>query len=214
MKYVSLQGEGGSLVNKRWALEHRFYALLAGFKRVHVFKKGSRSTNHRVDRVLGLFSCRPNRDAPTPSPAGEYVPLSLVFGGDTLAYGEGVGVPVPNRVRHCGTLFLLYTDIKNVWLFSYPTPADEWTVHLCNLFPTACTLMNALCKDWIVHSYQAKQKQLTKMINHTLIYLLIYFLFHRSYLWTLLVSPTTANWVSSAYGTVRPSICFCCLWSR
>jgi hypothetical protein len=37
---------------------------------------------HRVDRLSGFFSNRPNRDpSPTPSPAGECVPPSLVPGG-------------------------------------------------------------------------------------------------------------------------------------
>ncbi len=37
---------------------------------------------HRVDRVLSFFSSRPSWDSPTPSPAGECVPLPpLVPGG-------------------------------------------------------------------------------------------------------------------------------------
>jgi hypothetical protein len=52
-----------------------------------------------VDRVLGFFSSRPNRDSPTPSPAGECVLPSFGSGGGyTLTAGEGVGgVPIPTR---------------------------------------------------------------------------------------------------------------------
>jgi hypothetical protein len=53
-------------------------------------------SNHRVDRVLGFFSSRPNWDSPTPSHAGESVPLLWFQGGGggthSLA-GEGVGGP-------------------------------------------------------------------------------------------------------------------------
>ncbi len=56
--------------------------------------------SHRVDRVMGFFSCCPNRDSPTPSPAGECVPPPLVRGGGgfTLACGRGGWcVPIPTR---------------------------------------------------------------------------------------------------------------------
>jgi hypothetical protein len=44
-----------------------------------------------MDRVLGFFSSRPNWDSPTPSPAGECMPLRFRK-RDTLAIGEeGVG---------------------------------------------------------------------------------------------------------------------------
>ena len=47
-----------------------------------------------VDRVLSLFSSRPNWDSPTPSPAGECVLSSYGSGGGyTLTAGEG-GVPI------------------------------------------------------------------------------------------------------------------------
>jgi hypothetical protein len=61
-------------------------------------------TAHRVDRVLGFFSSRPNWDPPTPSPAGECVPL-FGSGGDTLACGKGGGGSQFGRGdRHYGTL--------------------------------------------------------------------------------------------------------------
>jgi hypothetical protein len=49
-------------------------------------------TKHRVDRVLGFFSSRPNWDSPAPSTAGECVPPPPLVGGgggDTLACGWG-----------------------------------------------------------------------------------------------------------------------------
>ncbi len=48
-------------------------------------------SEHRVDRVLGFFSSRPNWDPPfTPSPAGECVPTPVWFRGGTIG---GVGGP-------------------------------------------------------------------------------------------------------------------------
>jgi hypothetical protein len=43
--------------------------------------------------VLGLFSSRPNRDSPTPSPAGECLPHSFGSGGGGThsQAGEAVG---------------------------------------------------------------------------------------------------------------------------
>jgi hypothetical protein len=49
--------------------------------------------NHRVDRVPGFFSSRPNWDSPSPS--GESVPPPFGSGGEvyTLAEGRGGGGP-------------------------------------------------------------------------------------------------------------------------
>ncbi len=61
--------------------------------------------NHRVGRVLSLFSSRRNLNSPTPLAAGECAPRAppphpLVRGEGTLACGRGVGgVPIPTR-RH------------------------------------------------------------------------------------------------------------------
>jgi hypothetical protein len=58
------------------------------------------SKGHRVDRVLGFFSNRPNCDSPTPSHAGECVPPLFGSGGDTLACGRAGwewGVPIRTR---------------------------------------------------------------------------------------------------------------------
>jgi hypothetical protein len=64
----------------------------------YILEISSVGEKHKVDRVLGFFSNRPNWDPLTPSPAGEcaLLPLKvtlLVGGGiDSLA-GEGVGGP-------------------------------------------------------------------------------------------------------------------------
>ncbi len=52
-----------------------------------------------VDRVLGFLSSRPNRDSPTPSPAGECVLPSFGSGGGihTHCGRGGWGVPIPTR---------------------------------------------------------------------------------------------------------------------
>jgi hypothetical protein len=64
---------------------------------------------HRVDRVLGFFSSRPNWDSPTPSPADKCAPPPLVPGGDPLACGKGVERSQFQRGdRHCGTLGIIY----------------------------------------------------------------------------------------------------------
>jgi hypothetical protein len=57
----------------------------------------SEATTHRVDRVLGFFSSRPNGDPPTPSTAGECVPLPLIPGGNTIPRERGGGVPIRTR---------------------------------------------------------------------------------------------------------------------
>jgi hypothetical protein len=50
---------------------------------------------HRVDRVLGFFSSRPNWDPPTPSPADECVPhFGSAFSGEGhTACGRGFQTP-------------------------------------------------------------------------------------------------------------------------
>ncbi len=48
---------------------------------------------HRVDRVLGFFSSRPNWDSPTPSPAGECAPLWFWGEGHTGLRERGWGSP-------------------------------------------------------------------------------------------------------------------------
>ncbi len=58
---------------------------------------------HRVDRLLGFFSSRPNRDPPTPSPTGDCVPPPLVPGGHTRACGEGWGRVTIRTRGQCGT---------------------------------------------------------------------------------------------------------------
>jgi hypothetical protein len=65
------------------------------------------SKRHRVDRVLGFFSSRPNCDSPSPSNAGECVPPLLVPGGTHSLAGElgGSGRSQFGREdRRCGTL--------------------------------------------------------------------------------------------------------------
>ncbi len=57
---------------------------------------------HRVNRMLGFFSSRPNWDSPTPSPAGECVLSPLVQGGKHRLR-EG-GSHLRRGYRHCGTL--------------------------------------------------------------------------------------------------------------
>ncbi len=47
------------------------------------------TVEHRVDRVLGFFSSRPNWKPPTPSPAGECAPPPRFREEDTLACGKG-----------------------------------------------------------------------------------------------------------------------------
>jgi hypothetical protein len=51
---------------------------------------------HRVDRVLGLFSSRPNWDSHTPSPAGECVFPPIWFRGRGTRSLAGEGVEGPN----------------------------------------------------------------------------------------------------------------------
>jgi hypothetical protein len=64
-----------------------------------------RHRHHRVYRVQGFFSSRPNWDFPTPSHAGECVPSSFDSGGDTLMYGRG-GEGGPNFDEGTDTVLL------------------------------------------------------------------------------------------------------------
>ncbi len=69
------------------------------------------SPSHRVDRVLGFFSSRPNWDSTTPSLwPGCCVPPHLVpRGGATLTCGRGGGVPI-----RTGRETLWYSTIYNL----------------------------------------------------------------------------------------------------
>ncbi len=53
------------------------------------------NVHHKIDRVLGFFSSRPNLDPPPPhpSPADKCIPSPLIPGGDTHARGRGDGGP-------------------------------------------------------------------------------------------------------------------------
>jgi len=65
---------------------------------------------HRVDRVLGFFSSRPNWDSLTPSPPGECVPPSFGSGGGGTRSLAGVGVVGPNSDEGTYTVVLyIYT---------------------------------------------------------------------------------------------------------
>jgi hypothetical protein len=62
---------------------------------------------HRVDRVPGFFSSRPNWNSPTPSPVGERALPPCGSGGGTHSLvGEGVGggSQFGRGDGHCGTL--------------------------------------------------------------------------------------------------------------
>ncbi len=62
-------------------------------------------THHRVDRVLGFFSSRPNWDSPTPSTPSVCAPPRFGGGGGTLACGRrDVGSKFRRGDRHSGTL--------------------------------------------------------------------------------------------------------------
>ncbi len=69
-----------------------------------------------VDRVLGFFFSRPNCDLPTPSPAGECVPLPFRSGGGDTAVacwrGSG-GVPI----RTWGQTLCYSRYICTLWLY-------------------------------------------------------------------------------------------------
>jgi hypothetical protein len=67
----------------------------------------SANAKHRVDRVLGFFSSRPNWDSPTPSPPDECAAPPGFRGSDTVQSlaGESVGGSQFGRGdSHCGTL--------------------------------------------------------------------------------------------------------------
>jgi hypothetical protein len=68
---------------------------------------------HKVDRVLGFFSSRPNWESPTPSPAGECGPPLWFGGGGTLACERGDGGSQFRRGDgHCGTLCTLWVMLR------------------------------------------------------------------------------------------------------
>ncbi len=55
----------------------------------------ARNLGYRIDRVVGFFSSRPNRDHPIPSPAGDCVTTPFMVSGEgthSLA-GERLGGP-------------------------------------------------------------------------------------------------------------------------
>ncbi len=72
--------------------------------------------SHRVDRVLGFFSSRPNWDSTTPSPwPGRCVPLPPLWfreGGPHSLAGEVVGSQFGRGERHYGTLgrYMYFVD--------------------------------------------------------------------------------------------------------
>jgi hypothetical protein len=76
---------------------------------------------HRVDRVLGSFSSRPNWDSPTPSPAGKCAPPPLVPGGTHSLEGEGLGDPNYNEgtdtVVLSGHYIYVLCDVLPTFLF-------------------------------------------------------------------------------------------------
>jgi hypothetical protein len=71
------------------------------------------SLRHRVDRVLGFFSSRPNWDPPTHSSPKECVPLPLVPGVHTRLREKDGGVPIQTRGQ---TLwYSRYEYISTLW---------------------------------------------------------------------------------------------------
>ncbi len=107
------------------------------------------SPSHRVDRVLGFFSSRPNWDSPTPSPwpsgcfSTPQPPLVPRGGPHSLAGEGGVGSQFGRGERHCGTLgvYVLCGPIlptKEV-IKEQPTPrnlsATATRVLLCTYMP-------------------------------------------------------------------------------
>ncbi len=82
--------------------------------------KPDRAT-HRVDRVPGLFSNRPNWDPPPPptlSPTGECAPTSLVQGGAHSLAGEEVGCPNSDEGTDTGTLYMYFVGIS-LWPLNF-----------------------------------------------------------------------------------------------
>jgi hypothetical protein len=63
---------------------------------------------HRVDRVPGFPSSRPNRVRSPPHPQASVAPLWFVGGGDTLA-GEGVGGPHSDEGTDTVVLYCRYS---------------------------------------------------------------------------------------------------------
>jgi hypothetical protein len=76
------------------------------------------SRRHRVDRVLGFFSCPPNWDPPTHSSPGECVPPSLWFQGGHTRLREKGGSQFGRGDRHCMWYSRYeYTDKKENQIF-------------------------------------------------------------------------------------------------
>jgi hypothetical protein len=77
-----------------------------------------KSLRHRVDRVLGFFSSRPNWDLPPiPSPAGEYVPPFGSGGGETHSLtGEGVGGPNSDEGTDTVVLYRYFVVWKETYV--------------------------------------------------------------------------------------------------
>ncbi len=73
---------------------------------------------HSVDRVLGFFTCRPNRDPP-PSPAGEVCPPLWAGGGNTRLRERGVPIwtrgPTLWHFRYMCTYFVVCPFIVCFW---------------------------------------------------------------------------------------------------
>ncbi len=80
--YTELMHAKMKLVYRRWNLDER---------------SGNNWTLerpiHRVDRVLSFFSCRPNWDSPTPSPASECAPPMVPGGGAQSLVREEIEGP-------------------------------------------------------------------------------------------------------------------------
>ncbi len=91
---------------------------------------------HRVYRVLGFFSCRPNWDPPTPLPAGECVPPFGSVGMDTLDGGRGGGAGRGSHFgrgdRHCGTLGIQYV-VFTVQSSNLGPESLVFTISACHL---------------------------------------------------------------------------------
>ncbi len=92
--------------------------------------------NHRLDRVLGFFTSRPNWDPPpNPSLAGECSPPPLVFLGGTYSLaggGVGVGSKSDEGTEHCGTLDIcvLCESIVQAYNLGYCTQSYHLLLNL------------------------------------------------------------------------------------
>ncbi len=91
---------------------------------------------HRVDRVLGFFSCRPNWDphSPHPPPAGECAPPLLVpVGGHTRLREKGWGVLIQTRGQTLwySRYFVLCTLCAQGFYKQYSHTTDCRVVYVC-----------------------------------------------------------------------------------